>query len=103
MVIDILKFFLVYALVLFAFACGLNQLLWYYGAMRAQECEQYTKWIANPSPVVNAAKMDTLKESCDIKYRSVSSIYHTSETLFWAMFGLIDLSHFTLKVRVLIN
>ncbi|VDN29508.1 unnamed protein product [Cylicostephanus goldi] len=41
--------------------------------------------------------MDSLKESCDIKYRSVSSIYHTSETLFWAMFGLIDLSHFTLK------
>ena len=34
MVIDILKFFLVYALVLFAFACGLNQLWWYYGAMR---------------------------------------------------------------------
>lgn len=28
MVIDIVKFFFVYTLVLFAFACGMNQLLW---------------------------------------------------------------------------
>ncbi len=28
MVIDILKFFSVYTLVLFSFACGINQLLW---------------------------------------------------------------------------
>ncbi|ETN68271.1 hypothetical protein NECAME_15917, partial [Necator americanus] len=97
MVIDILKFFLVYALVLFAFACGLNQLLWYYGSMRQQECDQYKQWVANPVSMANTAKMDSFKESCDLKYKSVSSIYYTSETLFWAMFGLIDLSHFTLK------
>ncbi|VDD91060.1 unnamed protein product [Enterobius vermicularis] len=41
MVIDILKFFLVYCLVLFAFACGLNQLMWYYSAIRQQECQEY--------------------------------------------------------------
>jgi transient receptor potential cation channel subfamily C len=34
MVQDILKFFFVYCLVLFAFACGLNQLFWYYATMR---------------------------------------------------------------------
>ena len=33
MVVDILKFFSVYILVLFAFACGMNQLLWYYAEM----------------------------------------------------------------------
>ncbi|KAJ1366543.1 anthranilate synthase component I [Parelaphostrongylus tenuis] len=97
MVIDILKFFLVYALVLFAFACGLNQLLWYYGSMRRQECGQYMNLLANPTSIINAAKVESLKDSCDPKYRSVSSIYYTSETLFWAMFGLIDLSHFSLK------
>ncbi|KAE9419798.1 hypothetical protein Angca_004189, partial [Angiostrongylus cantonensis] len=97
MVIDILKFFLVYALVLFAFACGLNQLLWYYGSMRKQECRQYMDFLANPTPMMNAAKVESLRDSCDPKYRSVSSIYYTSETLFWAMFGLIDLSHFSLK------
>ncbi|WKY02200.1 hypothetical protein Q1695_015872 [Nippostrongylus brasiliensis] len=97
MVIDILKFFLVYALVLFAFACGLNQLLWYYAATRQQECELYKGWMLNPTSMVNTARMEALKDSCDPKYRSTSSIYHTSETLFWAMFGLIDLSHFSLK------
>ncbi|VDM59910.1 unnamed protein product [Angiostrongylus costaricensis] len=97
MVIDILKFFLVYALVLFAFACGLNQLLWYYGSMRKQECRQYKDFLANPTSMMNAAKVESLRDSCDPKYRSVSSIYYTSETLFWAMFGLIDLSHFSLK------
>uniref|UniRef100_A0A7I4YC87 ANK_REP_REGION domain-containing protein n=2 Tax=Strongyloidea TaxID=27829 RepID=A0A7I4YC87_HAECO len=96
MILDILKFFLVYALVLFAFACGLNQLLWHYGATRQQECEQYKHWLANPTTMANPGRMETLKESCDPKYRSTSSIYHTSETLFWAMFGLIDLSHFSL-------
>lgn len=38
MVIDIIKFFFIYALVLFAFACGLNQLLWYYADMEKQQC-----------------------------------------------------------------
>ena len=58
---------------------------------------------------------ESYKDSCDNKYKSCSrlklirviskyvnfSIYHTAETLFWALFGLIDLSHFTLKVRFL--
>ena len=39
MVVDILKFFSVYILVLFAFACGMNQLLWYYADMEKQVCE----------------------------------------------------------------
>ncbi|KAJ1366541.1 anthranilate synthase component I [Parelaphostrongylus tenuis] len=97
MVIDILKFFLIYVLVLFAFACGLNQLLWYYGSMRGQECNKYMDLLAKPASKINFAKLESLKDSCDPKYRSVSSIYYASETLFWAMFGQIDLSHFSLK------
>lgn len=38
MVIDILKFFSVYTLVCFAFACGMNQLLWYYADMEKSVC-----------------------------------------------------------------
>lgn len=38
MVIDILKFFSVYTLVCFAFACGMNQLLWYYADMERGVC-----------------------------------------------------------------
>ncbi|PAV58403.1 hypothetical protein WR25_23941 [Diploscapter pachys] len=98
MVIDILKFFLVYALVLFAFACGLNQLLWYYATMRKQECDEYLGWAARAGPDEQMTPLyESYKDSCDNKYKSCSSIYHTAETLFWALFGLIDLSHFTLK------
>lgn len=38
MVIDIVKFFFIYTLVLFAFACGLNQLLWYFSDLEKQKC-----------------------------------------------------------------
>jgi len=43
MVIDILKFFFVYWLVLFSFACGLNQLFWYYATMRQKDCASKPK------------------------------------------------------------
>lgn len=36
--IDIVKFFFIYTLVLFAFACGLNQLLWYFAELERQKC-----------------------------------------------------------------
>ncbi|KAI8440835.1 hypothetical protein MSG28_009146, partial [Choristoneura fumiferana] len=38
MVIDIVKFFFIYSLVLFAFACGLNQLLWYFADLEKRKC-----------------------------------------------------------------
>ena len=38
MVTDIMKFFFLYVLVLFAFSCGLNQLLWYYADMEKKRC-----------------------------------------------------------------
>lgn len=38
MVIDILKFTFLYLLVLFAFSCGMNQLLWYYADLEKQAC-----------------------------------------------------------------
>ena len=40
MVTDILKFSVLIILVAFAFACGLNQLFWYYARMKKTECEQ---------------------------------------------------------------
>ncbi|TKR67906.1 hypothetical protein L596_023980 [Steinernema carpocapsae] len=98
MVIDILKFFLLYCLVLFAFACGLNQLFWYYAAMRQQECDLY-KTLAQSAEYQDNQRFDmrNLEESCDHKYRSFASLFNTLETLFWALFGLVDLNHFALK------
>ncbi|CAI5444589.1 unnamed protein product [Caenorhabditis angaria] len=88
MVIDIVKFFMVYALVLFSFSCGLNQLLWYYASLRAEECLKFKS---------NNEDHKNLEESCADHYKSCASLYHTAETLFWALFGLIDLTHFRLK------
>lgn len=36
--IDILKFFSIYSLVLFSFACGLNQLMWYFADLERRKC-----------------------------------------------------------------
>lgn len=49
MVIDILKFFSIYTLVCFAFACGMNQLLWYYADMERQVCIVQSKSLHNGS------------------------------------------------------
>ena len=38
MVVDILKWALLYTLVLFAFGCGMNQLLWYYADLEYDKC-----------------------------------------------------------------
>ncbi|PNF44061.1 hypothetical protein B7P43_G16226 [Cryptotermes secundus] len=38
MVTDMVRFFLLFMLVLFAFSCGLNQLLWYYAATERKKC-----------------------------------------------------------------
>jgi transient receptor potential cation channel subfamily C member 4 len=43
MVMDIMKFIFLYVLVLFAFSCGLNQLLWYYADMERQRCLSFTQ------------------------------------------------------------
>ena len=38
MIIDIVKFLFLYCLVVFAFGCGMNQLLWYYADLEKQQC-----------------------------------------------------------------
>ena len=51
---DILKFASLVVLVILAFACGINQLYWYYAAARAKECEQ-----------CNEAKDDNCDQVCN--------------------------------------
>ncbi|GFQ91603.1 transient receptor potential-gamma protein [Trichonephila clavata] len=85
MVIDIIKFFFVYTLVLFAFACGMNQLLWYYADMERQVCFS------------GKNGQDTkLDHSACLTWRRFSNLFESSQTLFWASFGLIDLDNFEL-------
>ncbi|PSN40404.1 Transient receptor potential-gamma protein [Blattella germanica] len=87
MVLDIMKFFFLYVLVLFAFSCGLNQLLWYYADMEKQRCPNATTTFdpKNPSD----------PDAC-IVWRRFANLFETTQTLFWAVFGLIDLDNFEL-------
>ncbi|CAH1159814.1 unnamed protein product [Phaedon cochleariae] len=86
MIIDIVKFFFIYSLVLFAFGCGLNQLLWYYAELEKNKCFHL------PSGLPDFEGQD---KSCTI-WRRYSNLFETSQSLFWASFGLIDLVSFEL-------
>ncbi|KAJ0179620.1 hypothetical protein K1T71_005332 [Dendrolimus kikuchii] len=87
MVLDILKFFVLDILVIFAFSCGLNQLLWYYAEMEKKRCNVGSSIAANgtfPDP-----------DAC-VVWRRFANLFETMQTLFWAAFGLVDLESFEL-------
>ena len=82
MVMDIFKWVGLSLLVLFAFACGLNQLLWYYAELERKECR----------PELGMAS----KHAACLIWRRFSNLFETTQTLFWAVFGLVQLSDFEL-------
>ncbi|KAL7041237.1 hypothetical protein ACKWTF_000683 [Chironomus riparius] len=87
MVTDIIKFFFLYVLVLFAFSSGLNQLLWYYADLEKKRCPEYSS---------SAAYNGTIDSNACIVWRRFTNLFETTQTLFWAAFGLIDLDSFEL-------
>ncbi|XP_045478716.1 transient receptor potential protein [Harmonia axyridis] len=86
MIIDIVKFFFIYTLVLFAFGCGLNQLLWYYAELEKDKCYHL------PNGLPDFENQD---KACTI-WRRYANLFETSQSLFWASFGLVDLVSFDL-------
>ncbi|XP_011503565.1 PREDICTED: transient receptor potential-gamma protein isoform X1 [Ceratosolen solmsi marchali] len=89
MVMDIMKFFFLYVLVLFAFSCGLNQLLWYYADMEKKRCP-------TAMPHLPANANITMDPNACIVWRRFANLFETTQTLFWAVFGLVDLESFEL-------
>ncbi|XP_078594541.1 short transient receptor potential channel 4-like [Branchiostoma floridae x Branchiostoma japonicum] len=75
---DIVHFISMDGVVTFAFACGLNQLYWYYGTVHEYLCEEYSK--------------GNLKTVNCQKSHGFSTLLKTVESLFWATFGITDLS-----------
>ncbi|XP_035677174.1 short transient receptor potential channel 4-like [Branchiostoma floridae] len=75
---DIVNFISMDGVVTFAFACGLNQLYWYYGTVHEYLCEEYSKG--------NLKTVDCQRS------HGFSTILKTVESLFWATFGITDLS-----------
>lgn len=86
MVIDIVKFFFIYSLVLFAFACGLNQLLWYFAEMERKKCYHLPGGLPD---------WDNFGDSC-MKWRYFGNLFESSQSLFWASFGGIGIDSFEL-------
>ncbi|XP_033110018.1 short transient receptor potential channel 4-like isoform X2 [Anneissia japonica] len=75
MIDDIARFLFIFTLVWVAFALGLTQLYWPYSPEEILEC-------------IATGKMDT----DDCKEMPFGMFSHSMETLFWALFGLEDLS-----------
>ncbi|CAH0560770.1 unnamed protein product [Brassicogethes aeneus] len=86
MIIDIVKFFFIYSLVLFAFGCGMNQLLWYYAELEKNKCYVLPNGLPD---------FDNNDKACTI-WRRYANLFETSQSLFWASFGLVDLVSFEL-------
>ena len=85
---DIFKFGVLYCLVLFAFGCGMNQLLWYYADL------EYDKCYSNPDDP-NEPDPDYATTAC-IVWRRFANMFETAQSLFWASFGLVPLTDFEL-------
>ncbi|XP_034190948.1 transient receptor potential [Osmia lignaria lignaria] len=88
MIIDIIKFFFIYTLVLFAFGCGMNQLMWYYADLEKMKCYHMKDFPDLPD-------FDNQEKACSI-WRRFANLFETSQSLFWASFGMIDLMSFDL-------
>ncbi|KAL0852615.1 hypothetical protein ABMA27_016897 [Loxostege sticticalis] len=86
MIIDIIKFFFIYTLVLFAFGCGMNQLMWYYADLEKMKCYHMPSGLPD---------FDNQEKACSI-WRRFANLFETSQSLFWASFGMVDLMSFDL-------
>ncbi|XP_011699611.1 PREDICTED: transient receptor potential protein, partial [Wasmannia auropunctata] len=86
MIIDIIKFFFIYTLVLFAFGCGMNQLMWYYADLEKRKCYHASDELPD---------FDNQEKACSI-WRRFANLFETSQSLFWASFGMVDLMSFDL-------
>nr|XP_040566985.1 LOW QUALITY PROTEIN: transient receptor potential protein-like [Lepeophtheirus salmonis] len=86
MAVDILKFIILYLLVMFAFGCGMNQLLWYYADL------EYNKCYSLPGGLPDLKNQGT---SC-VVWRRFANLFETSQSLFWASFGMVSLTDFEL-------
>lgn len=89
--IDIVKFFTIYSLVLFSFACGLNQLIWYFADLEQKKCndlkenrsigelcskwKNHGKWVRKYSPIAYWITESILIELNVIRSKGILSMW----------------------------
>ncbi|XP_060577329.1 transient receptor potential-gamma protein-like isoform X3 [Ruditapes philippinarum] len=96
MINDIMKFGVLYMLVLLSFACGLNHLHWYYATLRSEECNSQTDLEASHYSAGTNLPNDKI-DPCDRKYKSFANLFEIIQSLYWAIYGLVDLDHLELE------
>ena len=69
MTVDILKWLVLYLLVLFAFGCGMNQLLWYYADL------EYDKCYSLPGGLPNVEGEVTTRQAMKVMYLHQESMH----------------------------
>ncbi|KAG7176486.1 Transient receptor potential-gamma protein-like 2, partial [Homarus americanus] len=76
---------------------GMNQLLWFYADLEKQTCDEEGQPQDNMTSGSGSGDEDSGPniDSC-IVWRRFSNLFETTQTLFWAAFGLIDLTNFEL-------
>ncbi|ELT89523.1 hypothetical protein CAPTEDRAFT_172686 [Capitella teleta] len=85
MVMDIMNFLFIAVLVIFSYACGVNQLYWYYAEARTKAC--------NDCLALAVTLDDRSNCECD---KTLANLFEILQTLYFAMYGLVDIKHFEL-------
>lgn len=79
MALDIMKWLSLYILVLFAFGCGMNQLLWYYADLEYEKCYSLPGGLPNLKGEVPAFKAKVVKPEHEALHAFFSQ--HSSHTM----------------------
>ena len=88
------------------FISGANQLLWYYADLEKHRCYDQHNGVEKEAPLlpgnISVANVTGNQNTVPIDinhclaWRRFANLWETSQTLFWAIFGLIDLDNFEL-------
>ena len=85
MIIDIIKWMVFYLLVVFAFGCGMNQLMWYYADLERQECYRSCSGPPLAQPILCVCSLegempdwDENPDSCTA-WRRFANLWETSQ------------------------
>uniref|UniRef100_A0A1I8JFL9 ANK_REP_REGION domain-containing protein n=2 Tax=Macrostomum lignano TaxID=282301 RepID=A0A1I8JFL9_9PLAT len=88
---DILKFLFVVVLVICSFACGFNQLYWFYAYQRNKYCQDNKFYFG-----ITGTDLDKYSY-CVTRGRTFSNLFEITQSLYWSAYGLIDLSNTDLE------
>ncbi|OAF71995.1 Transient receptor protein 2 [Intoshia linei] len=91
MIYDILRFMCIAVLVVFSYACGVNQLYWYYADRRSIDCDACTFNCLQDGVQCKDDECDGL---CN---KALSNLFEILQSLYFVVYALIDVRRFEIK------